>query len=106
MAFGIGTAFAGAAGTLLSTLYAFTPDFGRSFLLKAFCIIVLGGMESVTGVAAGAFVLALLENVVGAYTPIPTSFQDALSFTLLVVALVPSRRALLGLFARLSGAAR
>ena len=62
-------------------MYAFTPDFGRSFLLKSFCIIVLAGMESVAGVAAGAFVLALLENVVGGYTSLPTSFQDALSFT-------------------------
>ena len=60
VAFGLGTALAGAAGTLLSTMYAFTPDFGRSFLLKSFCIIVLAGMESVPGVAAGAFVLALL----------------------------------------------
>ena len=50
---------------MLSSLYAFTPDFGRSFLLKAFCIIVLGGMESVTGVAAGALVLAFLENALG-----------------------------------------
>ncbi len=96
VAFGIGAAFAGAAGSLLSMLYAFTPDFGRSFLLKAFCIIVLAGMESVTGVAAGAFVLALLENVVGGYTSIPTSFQDALSFTLLVVALVAFPQGILG----------
>src|SRR6202165_5308851 len=59
-AFGLGTAFAGIAGAMLSTLMAFTPDFGRSFLLKAFCIIVLGGMESVTGVALGALVLAVL----------------------------------------------
>src|SRR5258708_30702089 len=34
-AFGLGTAFAGIAGAMLSTLMAFTPDFGRSFLLKA-----------------------------------------------------------------------
>ncbi|MCM3875553.1 MAG: branched-chain amino acid ABC transporter permease, partial [Thermoanaerobaculia bacterium] len=88
VAFGIGTAFAGLAGTLLSTLFAFTPDFGRSFLLKAFCIIVLGGMESVTGVAAGALVLALIENGLAAYTSVPTSFQDAVSFALLFVALV------------------
>jgi branched-chain amino acid transport system permease protein len=88
IAFGVGTAFAGAAGSLLATLYAFTPDFGRSFLLKAFCIIVLAGMESLPGVAAGALVLALLENAVAAFTSIPTSFQDAVSFTLLVVALV------------------
>jgi len=101
-AFGLGTAFAAMAGSLMATLYAFTPDFGRSFLLKAFCIIVLGGMESVTGVALGAFVLALLENVVGAYTPIPTTFQDAISFTLLVVALVLMPQGLPRLFARLS----
>ena len=83
---------------MLSTLYAFTPDFGRSFLLKSFCIIVLGGMESFTGVAAGALVLALLENVVCAYTPIPTSFQDAISFTLLVVVLVALPGGLPGLW--------
>ncbi len=101
VAFGIGTAFAAAAGSLLATLYAFTPDFGRTFLLKSFCIIVLAGMESVAGVAAGSFVLALLENVIGGYTSIPTSFQDAVSFTLLVVALVAFPQGLLGLFSRL-----
>jgi branched-chain amino acid transport system permease protein len=101
-AFGIGTAFAGVAGTLLSTMYAFTPDFGRSFLLKAFCIIVLGGMESFTGVAFGALVLAFLENALGAWTPIPTTFQDAISFTLLVIALVLFPGGLPGLQARLT----
>ncbi len=100
IAFGLGTAFAGVAGGMLSTLYAFTPDFGRSFLLKAFCIIVLGGMESVTGVAAGALVLALLENGLAVWTTIPTSFQDAVSFTLLFVALVAFPQGLPGLFAR------
>jgi branched-chain amino acid transport system permease protein len=101
-AFGLGTAFAGLAGGMLSTLYAFTPDFGRSFLLKAFCIIVLGGMESVTGVAAGALVLALMENGLAAYTTVPTSFQDAVSFGLLFVALVAFPQGLPGLAARLA----
>jgi len=100
VAFGIGTAFAGIAGSMLSTLMAFTPDFGRSFLLKSFCIIVLGGMESVTGVAAGALVLAVLENGLAAYTSVPTSLQDAVSFALLFVALVALPRGLPGLFAR------
>jgi branched-chain amino acid transport system permease protein len=100
-AFGLGTAFAAIAGSMMSTLYAFTPDFGRSFLLKAFCIIVLGGMESFTGVALGALVLALLENVVATYTSIPTTFQDAISFTLLVVALVVLPQGIPGLLARM-----
>jgi len=99
-AFGLGTAFAGIAGGMLSTLYAFTPDFGRSFLLKAFCIIVLGGMESVTGVAAGALVLALIENGLAVYTTVPTSFQDAVSFSLLFLALVAFPQGLPGLFSR------
>src|SRR5258706_5475905 len=102
VAFGLGTAFAAVAGTMLSTLYAFTPDFGRSFLLKAFCIIVLGGMESFTGVAVGAFVLALLENALAVYTTVPTAFQDAISFTLLVVVLVALPQGLPGLLARLA----
>jgi branched-chain amino acid transport system permease protein len=102
VAFGLGTAFAAIAGTMLSTLYAFTPDFGRSFLLKAFCIIVLGGMESFTGVAIGALVLALIENLVAAYTSIPTSFQDAISFSLLVVVLVAAPSGLPTLFRGLS----
>jgi branched-chain amino acid transport system permease protein len=100
MAFGLGTAFAGIAGGMLATLMAFTPDFGRSFLLKAFCIIVLGGMESVTGVALGALVLALLENGLGTYTSVPTSLQDAVSFALLFVALVAFPQGLIGFFAR------
>jgi branched-subunit amino acid ABC-type transport system permease component len=51
-------------------------------------------MESVAGVAAGAFVLALARERRRAPTrSVPTSFQDALSFTLLVVALVAFRRA-------------
>ena len=99
-AFGLGTAFAGIAGGMLSTLMAFTPDFGRSFLLKAFCIIVLGGMESITGVALGALVLAVLENALGAYTPVPTSLQDAVSFALLFVALVAFPQGLPALFTR------
>jgi branched-chain amino acid transport system permease protein len=98
VAFGLGTAFAAIAGTMLSTLYAFTPDFGRSLLLKAFCIIVLGGMESFTGVAVGALVLALIENLAAAYTDIPTSFQDAISFSLLVLVLVVAPNGLLALF--------
>ncbi len=100
LAFGLGCAFAGVAGGMLATLYAFTPDFGRSFLLKSFCIIVLGGMESVTGVAAGALVLAIVENSLAVYTAIPISFQDAITFAILFLALVVLPEGLTGLFAR------
>ena len=111
MTFGLGTAFAGFAGALLGMIYTFSPDFGRPFLLRSFVIIVLGGLESVSGVALGAVVLALVETF-GPYVPIPwywrgwslfylpDSLQPAVSFGLLVVVLVIMPKGLAGMFAR------
>jgi branched-subunit amino acid ABC-type transport system permease component len=57
-------------------------------------------MESVTGVAVGALVLAVLENALAAYTSVPTSLQDAVSFALFFVALVAFPQGLPGVFTR------
>ncbi len=86
LTFGLGIAFAGVAGALLATLYSFDPDFGRPFLLRAFVIIVLGGLESVSGVALGAIVLALVETFSIIF--VPAGYQTAISFGLLVVVLI------------------
>lgn len=84
--FGVGIAFAGAAGGLLAMLYSFSPDFGGAFLIRAFVIIVLGGLESFAGVAIGALILALVETF--SILVLPASYQPAVAFSLLVVALV------------------
>jgi branched-chain amino acid transport system permease protein len=86
IAFGVGIAFAGTAGGLLAMMYSFTPDFGSSFLLRAFVIIVLGGLESFAGVAIGSLILALVETF--SILAIPAGYQPAIAFSLLVVALV------------------
>jgi branched-chain amino acid transport system permease protein len=86
MTFGLGIAFAGAAGGLLALLYPFSPDFGRPFLLRSFVIIVLGGLESFSGVFIGALILALVETF--SILAIPSSYQPAISFSLLVVSLI------------------
>jgi branched-chain amino acid transport system permease protein len=99
MTFGLGIAFAGAAGGLLAMLYSFSPDFGRPFLLRSFVIIVLGGLESFAGVAAGAVILALVETF--SILALPASYQPAIAFGLLVVALVVLPGGLAELFARL-----
>jgi branched-chain amino acid transport system permease protein len=96
LTFGLGTAFAGFAGALLAMLYSFSPDFGRGFLLRSFVIIVLGGLESVTGVALGALVLAFVETF--SIMVVPASYQPAISFALLVVALLVLPRGIAGLF--------
>jgi branched-chain amino acid transport system permease protein len=98
MTFGLGIAFAGTAGGLLALLYPFSPDFGRPFLLRSFVIIVLGGLESFSGVFLGALILALVESF--SILAIPSSYQPAISFSLLVVALIVLPGGVAGLIAR------
>jgi branched-chain amino acid transport system permease protein len=96
IAFGIGIAFAGAAGGLLAMLYSFNPDFGASFQLRAFVVIVLGGLESFGGVAIGSLILALAETFV--ILILPASYQPAIAFSLLVVALIVLPEGVAGLW--------
>ncbi|MFN2519965.1 MAG: branched-chain amino acid ABC transporter permease [Candidatus Limnocylindria bacterium] len=86
VAFGLGTALAGMAGCLLTLVFPFDPDFGRLFQLKSFTIIVLGGLESIPGIAVASFVLALAENLT--VTLSKPALENLVSFVLLVVVLV------------------
>jgi branched-chain amino acid transport system permease protein len=86
LTFGLGTALAGLAGLLASTLFAFNPSFGAGELLKSFVIIVLGGLGSVVGIASGALVLASAE--VFSIYGVPSYLTSAVGFVLLVVVLV------------------
>ncbi|HEY6968302.1 MAG TPA: branched-chain amino acid ABC transporter permease [Candidatus Angelobacter sp.] len=97
LSFGVGTAFAGFAGGLLALLYSFSPDFGRPFLLRSFVIIVLGGLESFSGVALGALILALVETFSIMVPFIDASYQPAITYGLLVVVLLVLPKGVAGL---------
>lgn len=86
LTFGIGTALAGLAGVLASTLFAFNPAYGASELLKSFVIIVLGGLGSIVGIGLGALVLAFAETF--SIYAVPSYLTSAVGFVLLVVVLV------------------
>jgi len=86
LTFGIGTALAGVAGVLASTLFAFNPSFGASELLKSFVIIVLGGLGSIVGIGLGALVLSFAETF--SIYVVPSYLTTAVGFVLLVVVLV------------------
>jgi branched-chain amino acid transport system permease protein len=86
LTFGIGTALAGLAGVLGATLFSFNPSYGSGDLLKAFVIVVLGGLGSVVGTAAAALILALVEGF--AIYWLPAYLTGAVGFVILVLVLV------------------
>lgn len=91
---GLGTALAGGAGALLSMLFPITPFVGWSYLLKAFAVVVLGGVGSVLGTLVGGLVLGVAENVGRLY--LGGGFRDIISFTIFLVVLLVRPHGLFG----------
>lgn len=61
IAFGIGCALAGFAGALAAPIYGAEPNLGDAALMKAFIVVVLGGLGSIPGALLAAFLLATIE---------------------------------------------
>lgn len=84
--FAVSGALACVAGSLLGTLYAVEPAMGGAPLLKAFVIVIFGGLGSVPGAIAGGLALGLIETLTGAY--ISFAFKDIFTFLLLIAVLL------------------
>lgn len=88
IAFGLGIALSALAGSLFAMILPFNPDFGRILMLKSFAIIVIGGLTSFVGIAAGALLLALAEEwAVGVFN-LQASLKDLVSYLVLVLVLI------------------
>jgi branched-chain amino acid transport system permease protein len=86
LTFGMGTALAGLGGLFVATIFGFNPETGAVELLKSFVVVVLGGLGSIVGIAAGALVLAVAESFSILF--MPSFLTAAVGFVLLVVVLV------------------
>lgn len=91
---GLGTALAGAAGALLSMLFPIDPFVGWSYLLKAFAVVVLGGVGSVAGTLVGGLILGVSENVGVLY--LGGGFRDIISFSIFLLVLLVRPHGLFG----------
>ncbi len=96
--FGLSVVLAGVAGVMLAPVYLISPLGGWAPFLKAFVIVVFGGLGSTRGVLYSAFILGIIEAFVifeiGATWTMPVWL-----LTLLVV-LMFRPQGLLGVWAR------
>jgi len=97
LTFGLAAAMAGAAGNLLITILALSPGAGPSFLLKAFAIIVIGGLGSFTGAIVGALLLGQVQSFGIALFP---AFHTPVVFLVMAVVLVLRPAGLFGVAPR------
>jgi len=95
ISFALGVAAAGVAGGLLLPVFYIYPQVGDQFTLKAFVIVVLGGMESIVGAALAGLVLGVVESLTSLYWGNEWALAVDFVIFLLVLSLKPS-----GIFGR------
>ena len=93
--FAIGSSLAAAAGALLGPVYVVFPQMGDLAAVKAFAIVILGGLGSISGAAIGGFILAFAEEIGAGY--ISSGYRDAMGFLIIIAVLLVKPT---GLFAR------
>ncbi|WP_417215093.1 branched-chain amino acid ABC transporter permease [Alcanivorax sp.] len=85
MTFAISGALAAVGATLFAPINLVYPAMGHLLIMKAFVIIILGGMGSIPGAIVGGLIIGFAEAFGGFY--ISTDYKDIIAFALLVVIL-------------------
>lgn len=88
--FGISSALAGAAGSIVLPFLPTSPDRGIEFVITAFIVTVLGGMGSFVGSLVGGFTIGVIRSVGQIFMSALLSNALCLAIIFLVLVLKPS----------------
>jgi branched-chain amino acid transport system permease protein len=99
-AFVVSGALAAIAGIAIAVLAPVDPLTGAGYLLKAFAVVIIGGLGSMGGAAVAAFTFGVLESLGSRYIDPSLTNVYAYAFIIVVLLAAPS-----GLFNRAAGRA-
>jgi len=97
-AFGISCLLAGFAGALMAPIYTIGPYMGEMPMLKAFVVVILGGLGSVPGAMLGGLLLGLSESLLS--TVFSSGIALIASFAMVMIIVIIRPAGLLGRSAR------
>lgn len=83
--FALGSALAATSGMLLGSIYVAQASIGGLISLKAFVVVILGGMGNFAGAILGGLILGVAEALWGGY--VQTGTVDMVGFALVILIL-------------------
>jgi branched-chain amino acid transport system permease protein len=84
--FALGSTLAAMSGMLLGSIYSAQVGVGGLISLKAFVVVILGGMGSFAGAILGGLILGVAEAMWGGY--ISTGLVDIIGFIIVILTLI------------------
>jgi branched-chain amino acid transport system permease protein len=95
LTFALGTMLAALAGSLVASIFVVYPSAGQLVMVKAFAVVIVGGMGSFPGAIIGGLILGMTESLWGAF--ISTGYADAIGFVLVIFILLLKPHGLFGI---------
>jgi branched-chain amino acid transport system permease protein len=95
LTFAVSALLAGIAGVMIGGLFNITPSMGNDPLLRAFLVVVLGGLGSLPGTIVAAYLIGLIEAASSYYIGIYWTPVALFSVLIVILLVRPS-----GLFGR------
>jgi branched-chain amino acid transport system permease protein len=93
--FCLGTVLAGIGGIIACHMSPLMPYMGIEFSLKAFIVVVLGGLGSIPGAVVGALIISMLESFIG--TLVNSTVGVIVSFLVVLIILLVRPSGLMGI---------
>jgi branched-chain amino acid transport system permease protein len=84
--FALGSGLAALAGSLLGSLFVVYPNMGLIAVVKAFLIVIMGGMGNFLGAIFGGLLLGVVESMAAGF--ISSSYKDLFGLLIVMILLV------------------
>jgi branched-chain amino acid transport system permease protein len=86
LVFSLGAALAALAGVLMAPIFLVYPTMGMDAILRAFIVVIVGGMGSVVGAVVAAIVIGEVESLFSLW--ISPTWAETLVFGVLILSMI------------------
>jgi branched-chain amino acid transport system permease protein len=94
--FSLGCALAAVSGGLLGAIFDIETTMGEWAVVKAFAVVIMGGLGNVPGAILGGIVLGVAESLGAAYVPGSVGYKDGIGYAILILVLLFRPQGLFG----------